>query len=183
MVEFYTRPLAVVGISALSFSIWARHPTEWTVSRVQVAFAEKCWLYPTWTCLLAFTLSRGPGVCHSGASCSWRADDMVRSWKSTDQSENGLAGSDNWISGFQDSGSIPIRSFTAPRSRCLQPRYFSVVCTHHHKGPSGQTLGLQQRGNQNIGIEDDPNHCSEGRRSRRAFRAAAISASISSTES
>src|SRR5437879_5135981 len=102
MVEFYTRPLAVVGISALSFSIWARHPTEWTVSRVQVAFAEKCWLYPTWTCLLAFTLSRGPGVCHSGASCSWRADDMVRSWKSTDQSENGLAGSDNWISGFQD---------------------------------------------------------------------------------
>src|SRR5882762_3843473 len=59
-------------------------------------------LYPTWTCLLAFTLSRGPGVCHSGASCSWRADDMVRSWKSTDQSENGLAGSDNWISGFQD---------------------------------------------------------------------------------
>ena len=33
------------------------------------------------------------------------------------------------ITGFQDSGSIPIRSFTAPRSRCLQPRYFSVVCT------------------------------------------------------
>src|ERR1700751_2822261 len=26
-------------------------------------------------------------------------------------------------------GSIPIRSFTASRSRCLQPRYFSVVCT------------------------------------------------------
>src|SRR6266480_3051571 len=50
---------------------------------------------------------------------------------------------------------------------------------HHHKGPSGQTLGLQQRGNQNIGVEDDPNHCSEGRRSRRAFRAAAISASKS----
>lgn len=23
---------------------------------------------------------------------------------------------------------------------------------HHHKGPSGQTLGLQQRGNQNIGV-------------------------------
>src|SRR5437879_13919996 len=39
---------------------------------------------------------------------------------------------------------------------------------HHHKGPSGQTLGLQQRGNQNIGVEDDPNHCSEGRRSRRS---------------
>src|SRR5438874_1520205 len=33
------------------------------------------------------------------------------------------------ITGFQESGSIPIRSFTAPRSRCLQPRYFSVVCT------------------------------------------------------
>src|SRR2546429_4694932 len=45
---------------------------------------------------------RSLGVCHSGASCSWRADNMVRSWKSTDQSENGLAGSDNWISGFQD---------------------------------------------------------------------------------
>jgi Photoprotection regulator fluorescence recovery protein len=26
-------------------------------------------------------------------------------------------------------GSIPIRSFTASRSRCLQPKYFSVVCT------------------------------------------------------
>jgi hypothetical protein len=24
--------------------------------------------------LLVFTLSSGPGVCHSGASCSWRAD-------------------------------------------------------------------------------------------------------------
>jgi hypothetical protein len=33
------------------------------------------------------------------------------------------------ITGLQESGSIPIRSFTAPRSRCLQPRYFSVVCT------------------------------------------------------
>src|SRR5439155_23403359 len=33
------------------------------------------------------------------------------------------------ITGFRESGSIPIRSFTAPRSRCLQPRYFSVVCT------------------------------------------------------
>src|SRR5437667_4802354 len=39
MVEFYTRPLAVVGISALSFSIWARHPTEWTVSGVLVELA------------------------------------------------------------------------------------------------------------------------------------------------
>ena len=32
-------------------------------------------------------------------------------------------------------GSIPIRSLTAPRSRCLQPRYFSVVrtetCSRH----------------------------------------------------
>ena len=26
-------------------------------------------------------------------------------------------------------GSIPMRSFTAPRSRWLHPRYFSVVCT------------------------------------------------------
>ena len=26
-------------------------------------------------------------------------------------------------------GSIPMQSFTAPRIRCLQPRYFSVVCT------------------------------------------------------
>src|SRR5438552_2525935 len=39
MVEFYTRPLAVVGISALSVSIWARHPTEWTVSGVLVELA------------------------------------------------------------------------------------------------------------------------------------------------
>src|SRR5579859_1170186 len=30
---------------------------------------------------------------------------------------------------FHGTGSIPILSFTASRRRCLQPRYFSVVCT------------------------------------------------------
>ncbi len=62
-------------------------------------FAEKCWLVPYKDVSIGFYSVARPGVCHSGASCSWRADDMVRSWKSTDQSENGLAGSDNWISG------------------------------------------------------------------------------------
>ncbi len=48
------------------------------------------------------------------------------SWKSANRAKMVLLGT---ISGFQESGSIPIRSFTAPRRRCLQPRYFSVVCT------------------------------------------------------
>lgn len=42
---------------------------------------------------------------------------------------------------------------------------------------------MQQRGNQNVRVEDDANHCPDGCRSRRAFRAAAISASISSVDS
>jgi hypothetical protein len=50
----------------------------------------------------------------------------------------------------------------------------------HQKSSGGNTLWLQQRGDQNIRVEDDPNHCSDGRRSRRVVRAAFISASISS---
>src|SRR5580658_8621133 len=56
-------------------------------------------------------------------------------------------------------------------------------CKCDQKGSSGQTLRLQQRRNHNIRVEDDPDHCSEGRCPRRSFLAAAISASISSTES
>ena len=53
-----------------------------------------------------------------------------------------------------------------------------------HEYLSGRPEGLQQRRNDYVGVENDPDHepgC--GRESRRAFRAAAISASISSVES
>jgi hypothetical protein len=77
------------------------------------------------------------------------------------------------------------------------PYYFFLLCIdiaadaklrsrpgeRHQKGPGGQALWLQQGGNQYIRVEDDPNHRVEGRLLRRAFRAAAISASISSMES
>jgi hypothetical protein len=49
--------------------------------------------------------------------------------------------------------------------------------------PSGWAFGLKQSRNQNIRIQDNPDHGFEDGRSRRAFRAAAISASISSMES
>lgn len=53
----------------------------------------------------------------------------------------------------------------------------------HQKSPGGRTLRLQECGNYDICVEYDPDHCSGARRSRRAFRACAISASISSVES
>src|SRR6266576_3638508 len=83
-------------------------------------------LYPTRTSLLAFTLSPAPEfviavrVVH-GVPMIW----SDRGNRQTNQKMVWLG----VITGFQESGSIPIRSFTAPRSRCLQPRYFSVVCT------------------------------------------------------
>src|SRR5260221_9124183 len=40
-----------------------------------------------------------------------------------------IAGLSSSVHCFHGPGSIPILSFTASRNRCLQPRYFSVVCT------------------------------------------------------
>src|SRR6266404_3066321 len=40
-----------------------------------------------------------------------------------------IPGLSSSVHGFHGTGSIPILSFTASRRRCLQPRYFSVVCT------------------------------------------------------
>src|ERR1019366_1974276 len=54
----------------------------------------------------------------------------------------------------------------------------------HQKYLRRRSLRTQQGGNQDVGVEDNPNHCSRGCwRLRRAFRAASISASISSIES
>jgi len=60
------------------------------VSTPDKSFTEKCWPAPYVEVTIGFY--------------------------SVDRPENGLAGSDNW---FQESGEIPIRSFSAPRSRCL----------------------------------------------------------------